>query len=241
MIFKKKHEILYWLKIYDYQYEKNIKNNAYELIDIHNDDNKILLKEMIIRDKISDDYFDTLRSDGHQYILNVKASVDISLKQLNEIPIQFYHIAEDFACVRNQLQSLKGCPEYVGSSFYCYGNELESLQHGPQYVQNDFYCDDNKLSSLQYCPYFIGGYFDCSHNCITSLHYFPQIVHHQKVSLHGNEGLLKYKNKCVDMSDLEFLNQKNFSFWYECHLEENNQNIIEILEINFLKNKINKI
>ncbi len=240
MILKTKDEILNWLKKYDGQYKKNIETNCYELIDIHDHINQALFNEMISKDNLPNDYFEKLKSEGHQYIINVKNRVDISYKELKEIPFQFYHVDGIFSCSHNQLTSLKGCPQYVGNGFSCNYNQLTSLKGCPQYVGNIFFCDNNQLTSLEYGPQVIEGYFYCQYNHLTSLEYFPEIVK-QGFYLDFNTQLLKYKNQSNEpsiqnMSDDEFLTQRNFSFWHPFYLQEKinkeNQKIIANLELN---------
>ncbi len=81
MILKTKEEILNWLENYDRNYKENIKTN---------------------------DYFEKLKSEGYQYIINVKNRADISYKKLEIIPIQFYQISKHFDCYSHKLTSLKG-------------------------------------------------------------------------------------------------------------------------------------
>ncbi len=282
MILKTKDEILNWLKKYDGDFEKNIQNNAYEFIDMHDIMNSSLLKELIKKDNLALDYFEELKSEGHQYIVNVNGNCNIYFGSLEKILIQFYHVDGFFACSHNRLTSLKGFPQYVGGDFYCSHNRLTSLEYGPQSVGGEFSCSHNQLTSLEYCPKSIGGnfycednqlisfrycpqsvggdftcfnnkltslkyspqhingYFFCSNNQLISLEYFPEIVT-KGVYLQNNEKLLKYKKDSNDihiqkMSDDEFLDQRNLSFWKQLHLIEKimkeNSKIIDDLDLN---------
>ncbi len=144
MILKTKYEILNWLKKYDKEYEKNIKNNAYELIDIHDDINKSLLNSIIEKDKLSLDYFENLKKEDHQYIINVKGNIHLSNKKLEKIPIQFYHVDNYFDCSSNYLESLKGSPQYVGDYFSCANNKLKSLEYFPEKVNALIFLEKNQ-------------------------------------------------------------------------------------------------
>ncbi len=245
MILKTKNEIFNWLKKYDAEYENNIKNNTYELIDLHDDMNQALFNEMMKKDNLSSDYFEKLKSEGHQYIINVKGYIDICNQKLEIIPLQFYHVDGSFNCANNQLISLKGCPILVSGNFYCYVNQLTSLKYCPPSVGKTFSCDHNQLTSLRDCPQSIVGDFSCSHNqlaslqygpqeiygnfvCeynqIMSLEYFPEIIHGH-IYLANNQKLLKYKKESHDkhiqnMSNEDFLNQRAFSFWKLFYLKE---------------------
>ncbi len=284
-----KEGILRWLEKYDHCYQYNIKNNSYELIDIHDVMNQNLLEEIIKRDNLHSDYFEKLKSQGHQYIVNVNGNCNISLRSLKKILIQFYHINGYFSCVHNQLTSLKGCPQIVndhfdcslnqltslkygpqsiGGNFYCAHNQLTSLKGCPQHVQgsfscshnvlnsleyspqiigNGFYCQNNQLTSLKYSPQIIGNNFICSNNQLTSLEYFPEIVQ-QEVYLDDNTQLLKYKSqsnesRIQNMSDDKFLQELDFKFWQQFHLQEKaikeNNQIISTLDNKYKKSTKN--
>ncbi len=175
-LLKTKNEILNWLEKNDSEYKDNIRNNTYEFIDIHDDMNQALLEEMIKKDNLIEDFFENLKSEGHQYILNVKGSVDIYVQQLKEIPIQFYHVVGYSYCSDNLLKSLKGSPQSIGKSFSCLNNHLTSLEYCPQSIGGDFDCSYNKISSLEYFPQLISGNFDCSYNYLRTLTYCPKKI-----------------------------------------------------------------
>ncbi len=238
MILQTKVDILNWLKKYDDEFEKNIQNHGYEFIDIHDLMNSSLLKELIKKDNLSSDYFENLKSYSHQYIVNVKGYIDICNQKLEKIPFQFYHVDGSFDCSHNRLTSLKGCPQYVGD-FLCQYNQITSLQYGPSSVYGDFDCSNNHLTSLKYCPQSISGDFYCYHNQLTSLEYFPEIINNE-VIMNDNIELLKYKNHSNDsliqnMSEKEFLNQRDFKFWQQLHFKEKifieNNKIIDDLKL----------
>ncbi len=267
MIFKTKDEILNWLTKNDKQYQVNSKNNAYEFIDIHEFSNQSLLKELIKKDNLSLNFFENLKSEGHQYILNVKGNVEIINKKLEIIPFQFYHVEGSFFCSYNQITSLQGCPQYVGDDFNCTHNRLTSLEYCPQSVGRDFSCAYNQLASLEYCPKVIEGYFYCDYNHLTSLEYCPQYIggnfysannpimslEHfpEKINgdsyFYGNKKLLKYKNESSEIyikeiSDDDFLNQTDFLFWQQFHLLEKakkeNKRITDELNFNDIENTL---
>ncbi len=225
-VLKEKNQIFKWLKNYDRNYKENIKKNAYELINIHDHINQTLFNEMISKDNLPNDYFEKLKLEGHQYIINSKTDIGLSNKKLEIIPVQFYHVVGQFDCSVNQLTSLKGCPQIVGGHFVCYKNQLTSLEYGPQVIKDYFYCQYNHLTSLEY---------------------FPEIVT-KGVYLYLNTQLLKYKNQSNDpnipnMSDDEFLDQRNFSFWKQFHLiEKANKENKKILDDLFLdENQANEV
>lgn len=105
------------------------------------DKDKIIrwLVEYYIRDyTINDDL--TVDVDGY---------VRINVRRLCYIPVKFGKVTGDFMCYRNYLETLHGCPDYVGGIFDCSSNKLKSLEGGPKYVGGDYYCDYNRnLASL---------------------------------------------------------------------------------------------
>ena len=82
---------------------------------------------------------------------DVNGHVNLSVNPDKSIGIQFGKVTGDFRCLSSNLESLKGCPYYVGRVFWC-GNKLKSLQYCPQYVGSDFICSGNPLitSSFEY-------------------------------------------------------------------------------------------
>ncbi len=221
MILKTKGEIFKWLKNNDAFFKKNIDKNAYELIDIYNNINQILFNEMINKDNIPNEYFENLKKEGHQYILNVSENVDISDKNLLEIPISFYEIKKNFYCGFNKLKTLKGSPVIV----------IE-----------DFVCKNNKLVSLEYSPRYIGGTFDCNNNKIVDFKYFPDHVV-KCFCCNDNYELLKYKVKNDGISAYDFLEMDDFLFWKQFHQQEKaneeNEQILKKLDIQ--KSKVHHI
>lgn len=102
--------------------------------------------------------------------LTINVTGDVYLKSYNEtqLPdyIQFKIVEGSFIIEYSNLNSLKGCPVFVGDQFSCsYCNNLKTLEGAPKEVYYDFYCSDcMNLKSLKGCPKKIGGNFDCS-NC----------------------------------------------------------------------------
>ncbi len=239
MILKNKNEILNWLKIYDHEFEINIKSASYQFIDIVN---------MKKNCQLSDEFCDYFKNQGHQYILSVQGNVNLYNGALTQIPMQFYHIDSDFDCANNQLISLKGCPLSVGDIFDCSENQLISLEYLPKDIGTTLYCSNNHLKSLEYCPQSINGSLYCNHNQIQSLDFLPDFIN-GNIYLYHNLELLKYKHQSYDikiqnMSDDEFLNQKDLSFWHPFYLQEKinkeNSKIINNLKLDENKHLIKK-
>ncbi len=84
----------------------------------------------------------TINKDG----VDVKGNVEISNRNLVEIPIKFNKVGGDFYCHNNKLTSLEGAPKEVGEDFYCHNNKLTSLEGAPKEVGGGFYCRNNKLT-----------------------------------------------------------------------------------------------
>jgi hypothetical protein len=85
----------------------------------------------------------TVNDDGS---IDVNGDVELSFKDLTELPLTFNKVSGSFDCDYNKLTTLKGCPRWVGGSFYCYNNRLSSLEFSPDYVGGNFYCEWNKLT-----------------------------------------------------------------------------------------------
>ena len=78
----------------------------------------------------------TINEDGS---IDVDGNVDLSNRNLTELPLTFGRVTSHFNCSYNKLTTLKGSPKYVGYNFYCDNNELTSLEYSPEEVKGDFY------------------------------------------------------------------------------------------------------
>ncbi|MFW6130870.1 MAG: hypothetical protein ACOC56_06750, partial [Atribacterota bacterium] len=66
--------------------------------------------------------------------VDVDENVDLSHRNLTEMPIQFNKVNGTFYCTYNQLTSLVGAPKKVFGYFYCSNNKLTSLEGAPEKV-----------------------------------------------------------------------------------------------------------
>ena len=82
-------------------------------------------------------------------------------------------VENGFSCGFNKLTSLEGAPKKVGGNFGCIDNKLTTLKGCPEIVGDSFYCHDNKLTSLEGCPKEVGGDFECNRNKLINLKYMP--------------------------------------------------------------------
>jgi len=96
--------------------------------------------------------------------LDVSGSVSIRMFDIQELPLEFNTVSENFECDKNKLTTLKGCPRHVGKIFDCGYNYLTSLVGGPDTVGSHYTCEQNELISLEGCAETIGGYLDCFNN-----------------------------------------------------------------------------
>ena len=110
-------------------------------------------------------------------LVDVKGNFNCSSMNLEDLKgIKFGKVDGDFYCANNQLTTLEGAPQSVGSSFYCYGNQLTTLEGAPQSVGGGFFCNDNQLTTLKGAPQTLRGYFSCAGNRLTTLEGAPQKV-----------------------------------------------------------------
>ena len=89
------------------------------------------------------------------------------------LPVKFGKVEKGFNCDSKGLESLEGCPKWVGSHFDCSNNDLTSLEGSPETVGSWFNCDYNRLGSLQGAPRIITGWFGCPDNPLKSLQGIP--------------------------------------------------------------------
>ena len=97
----------------------------------------------------------TINPDGS---IDVNGNVDLSYKNLTQLPLTFNKVYGNFYCNCNNLTTLKGGPKWVGGFFSCYRNRLSSLEFSPDYVGDYFECTGNDLTD-NYCDTEIGGNF----------------------------------------------------------------------------------
>jgi len=90
--------------------------------------------------------------------------------------IRFGTVTGYFRCSEIDLETLDGCPRYVGKEFNCRGNLLKTLEGGPEEVGDNFDCVGNKLTSLVGAPRKVGGAFICTDNPLTSLAGAPEEI-----------------------------------------------------------------
>jgi len=81
--------------------------------------------------------------------IDVKGNVDISHRNLREIPVQFDIVDGFFNCSVNKLISLKGSPREC-FVFYCSNNKLTSLEFCPKCER--LYCKYNNFENLNFAP-----------------------------------------------------------------------------------------
>jgi hypothetical protein len=108
--------------------------------------------------------------------LDVRGCVTIIGTSLRKLPLKFGNVSGDFFCHANQLNTLKGSPEFVGGDFNCSHNQLTFLKDGPKKVAGNFSCHENQLESLKGAPKHIFGNFNAFLNNLTSLEGAPERV-----------------------------------------------------------------
>jgi len=87
-------------------------------------------------------------------LVNVIGDVDISYRNLDEIPLNFGYINGGFNCSHNNLKTLKGAPKYIKGYFNCSHNDLETLEFFPDckgyiHINNPCYGETSNMTSKQ--------------------------------------------------------------------------------------------
>lgn len=154
-------------------------SDIFSLIDVHDWSPKWITEQIMKHyyEPITVDYID--KTNYKDYIgkyVNVKEYVDLSVLNLQKLPIRFGTVGDFFNCDYNMLTSLEGAPKEVGGYFNCVDNKLTSLEGAPKVVGGNFECRLNYLTTLKGIPKEIGGDFDCSKNKLTSLDGAPKVV-----------------------------------------------------------------
>jgi hypothetical protein len=163
-------------------------------------------------------------------------TVDISSKDLDEIPIRFGIVDESFECHDNNLTTMKNCPIKVGWHFNCEHNKLISLQGVPKEIVGWFSCTSNNLTSLKGGPSKVEGDFSCNGNFLTSLKDSPKEIDEDFIcSINQLTSLIDgpetvggnyncYKNKLLSLDglpfnfDMDLLYFRENPIWHLCKL-----------------------
>ena len=137
-------------------------------------------------------------------LVDVDENFDCSEQGLTDFKgVRFGKVSGYFNCYNNQLTTLEGAPQSVGSSFRCTYNQLTSLVGAPQSVGGGFSCDGNQLTTLKGAPQTPVEFFVCSYNVLTSLVGAPQVVdgvfhcdNNQLTTLEGAPQKVKENFRC---------------------------------------------
>jgi hypothetical protein len=110
-----------------------------------------------------------------------------------------------FYCDHSGLVSLEGGPKKVNENFDCSHNRLKTLIGAPEFVGYSFICNNNELKTLEGAPKRVGDYFDCSHNYLETLKGAPQEVgdsflcdFNELQTLEGGPTKVKYTYSCTN-------------------------------------------
>ena len=82
--------------------------------------------------------------------VDVRGNVDLSGKNLKELPLKFGRVGAYFNCSNNKLTSLEGGPNSVGGDFYCRNNQIRDFKV-PEYSLNEdreFDCQGNPIHEI---------------------------------------------------------------------------------------------
>jgi hypothetical protein len=178
-------------------------------------------------------------------VLDCFEDVDISRRNLTEIPFQFGVINGSFCCSNNLLKSLKKCPTEVIGNFDCSVNDITSLEYSPKKIKGFFHCYFNQLTDLHHSPSEVDGTFDCRHNklktfkgapaqikehldCrnneLTSLEFIPQGVK-TIISTHKGPKTIVLTNNGFDVKEwISVLKKYSYTFRY-CNLVPDNSSL----------------
>ena len=115
----------------------------------------------------------TKNEDGS---INVEGNVKFHRVGFTKLPCKFKKVTGSFYCYTNNLETLEGCPEWVGGTFNCGLNHLTSLVGGPEYVGGNYICSNNSIENLQGIAQYIEKNFDCTSNNLKSLDDLPEHI-----------------------------------------------------------------
>lgn len=82
-------------------------------------------------------------------IVDVFEDVDLSLRNLTEIPLKFGIIKGDFNCYKNLLTSLVGSPTHVIGDYNCSENKLNNFLGISKKIEGSLNCSYNDIKSFE--------------------------------------------------------------------------------------------
>ena len=88
--------------------------------------------------------------------VDVKGSVNLSYKNLKELPVQFGKVGRSFDCYNNQLKSLKGAPQKVGRDFLCHNNQLKSVPKWIENIENVYVFENLNWNNVEWINKILG-------------------------------------------------------------------------------------
>lgn len=91
--------------------------------------------------------------------IDVNGGVELDWMDFGYLPIKFKKVSGDFSISYCGLNTLEGCPEFVGGYFDCSFNYLTSLDFSPKVVERYFDCRSNSKLKTNYCETKLKGYF----------------------------------------------------------------------------------
>ncbi len=123
-----------------------LKENSKSKVEIHTSRDYTTLMKIINSETID---------KGLSYddvIIDAKGTIDMSLKNISSIPVQFGKVNTDFLVRGNNLKYLENSPSEVGGDFDCDNNKLKTLDGCPTFVKGRFSCRNNNLNKIDYTP-----------------------------------------------------------------------------------------
>jgi len=103
---------------------------------------------------------------------------NITVYQMEKMPVKFGAVIGDFDCSHNNINSLEDAPTSVTGDFKCSGLMIKNLIGAPENIGGDFiFSFNSEIVSLEGMPKHIGGSIDmvaCSK--ITKLEHIPEKV-----------------------------------------------------------------
>ena len=153
----------------------------------------------------------TINDDGS---IDVDDNVNLYDKGLTELPLIFGKVSGYFDYSNNELTSLEGSPNKVGS-FFCSNNELTSLEGISKYISKGIYCEDNKLRDVKGIRDGWRGKFDVEGNPVYEIfELFPFNVWDEVVELLNEYDVIKEEGVNIQALEQVFIDMDmEFSFF----------------------------
>jgi hypothetical protein len=121
-------------------------------------------------------------------VVSCEGSIELT-SSITELPVKFGRVSNNFKLETGRLNTLEGCPTYVGNTFTSTNNPIKDLTGAPQRVGGLVMINHSQITNLKGCPKTKHLYL--ANNPLTSLEGLPKRLQLVTVSYDPHLPLLR--------------------------------------------------